>query len=105
MQRIDESTSDKKELLEALRGEYGNVTMSNGITARIQGGLLHFQGFFDGKQDVIEIPKVPSRVPVTFSGDNFSCSSLAEPNSGFVKVPTSAKGKRFIVLATAILNT
>lgn len=105
MRRIDNGTTEKNDFLDALRGDYGNFEQPNGIKGRFQGGLLHFQGIFSGNIDVLEIPRVPSRLPVVFTGDDFSCCVVVEPNAGFVKVPSLARGKRFVILSTAVLNT
>ena len=104
MNVINGTETDKKTLFEALKGQYGTVRMENGIAVLYAGRMVHFSGYFDGKQDVIEIPKLAARVPVIFAGDDFSCMSLAEPNAGFVKVPDAAKQKRFAVIADCVLN-
>lgn len=105
MQKIDSTVKNEKELSDALRGFYGVERLANGIEVLWQGRLLHFSGFFDGTPEVVEIPKLPARVPVLFSGEDFSCVSVAEPNSGFVKVPETARGKKFVVLGDCALNT
>lgn len=104
MQRIDSTTNQQEIFAEALQGEYGSFRMANGILVRKQGQLVFFQGHFDGSQETIEIPKLPIRVPLMFTGDTFGCCVLAEPNAGFVKVPELARGKRFVVFATGLLN-
>lgn len=105
MQVIDSSVTDGKALSNALQGVYGRVTMSNGIECLYQGQFLHFSGYFDGTQEVIEVPKVSVRIPVVFVGDDFSCMSLVEPDAGFVKVPETARRKKFVILADCVLNT
>lgn len=106
MNRIDSTTTDEKTLLEALKGQYGTLRMRNGVFVLFQGRLVHLSGLFDGTQEVIEIPKLPERVPVIFTGDDFSCMSLAEPNAGFVKVPVlvKEKKKKFAIIADCVLN-
>lgn len=98
-------SSDLIDLLEAAKGDYYDFTLGNGIIGIVQGRLLHFNGCFDGTQNVIEIPKINYRIPVLFTGENFSCMSLAEPNAGFVKVPDIAKQKKFVVFSTITLNS
>lgn len=105
MQRITTATKELRELVEALKGEYGMFRMENGIVCRYQGGIVHFEGYFDSGNEVVEIPKVPVRIPVVFVGDDFSCMSVAEADAGFVNVPEMARQKRFAVLATCLLNT
>lgn len=104
MNRIDSTTTDEMTLKEALKGEYGTLRMGNGVSVLFQGRLVHIGGYFDGTQDVIEIPKLPARIPVIFTGDDFACMSLAEPNAGFVNVPDTAKGKKFAIIADCVLN-
>ena len=106
MNRIDGNTKDEKTLIEALKGRYGTLRMSNGVCVLFQGRLVHLSGYFDGTQEVIEIPKLPDRMPVIFTGDDFTCMSLAEPNAGFVGVPELVKEKRkkFAIIADCVLN-
>ena len=104
MNRIDSATKDEKTLIEALKGQYGTLRMSNGVFVLFQGRLVHLSGHFDGTQEVIEIPKLPERMPVMFAGDDFACMSLAEANAGFVKVPEKARNKKFAILADCVLN-
>lgn len=103
MIRIDRSPKDSVEVLDALRGDYGDVSLPNGIRGRFQGGLYHFEGLFDGSQETVEIPRIPHRIVVMFAGDDFACGVLVEPNAGFVAVPESARGKRFAVLSNGML--
>ena len=105
MQTIDSTVKSGKELAEALRGNYGIERMSNGIQVLFQGRFMHFSGFFDGSQTAIEIPKVAAKIPVMFTGEDFSCMAVAEPNAGFVAVPDTAKEKKFVVWADCMLNT
>lgn len=104
MIRIDGNTKDEKTIIEALKGKYGTLRMSNGVCVLFQGRLVHLSGYFDGKQEVIEIPNLPERMPVIFAGDNFTCMSIAEPNAGFVKVPDTARQKKFAIIADCVLN-
>lgn len=94
----------EKALGEALKGKYGTYTMSNGIKVLYQGAMIHYEGAFDGSQNVIEVPVTSSRIAVMFTGDSGSCCSIVEPDNGFVNVPKAMKGNRFFVLATGILN-
>lgn len=104
MNRIDNSNGLNKSLTEALRGEYGTYTMANGIRVLVQGRLVHFEGEFSGNEESVEIPRIPSRFTIIFTGDDYSCSTISEPNAGFVCVPSVARGKRFVILSTGILN-
>lgn len=106
MIRIDSKTTDEKTLIEALKGQYGTLRMSNGVYVLFQGRLVHLSGYFDGKQEVIEVPKLPERFPVIFAGDDFTCMSLVEPNAGFVGVPALVreKQKKFAIIADCVLN-
>jgi len=105
MQTIDSSVKSGKELAEALRGNYGVERMPNGIHVLYQGRFVHFSGFFNGSQSVIEIPKIAVKIPVMFTGEDFSCMAVAEPNAGFIAVPDAAKEKKFVVWADCVLNT
>lgn len=96
--------SDIASLLEALKGAYGSTRLPNGLNVIYQGQFVHFNGIFSGNSDAIQIPSLPVRVAVIFSGDMESCCSIAEPSAGFVKVPAKMKGKRFSVFASCILN-
>ena len=106
MNRIDSTTTDEKTLLESLRGQYGGIRMGSGVFCLCQGRLVHFSGYFDGKQKVIEIPKLPERIPVIFAGEDCACVSVAEPNAGFVNVPEliQQKQKKFAIIADCVLN-
>ena len=104
MIKVDASTEFNKALLDALRGEYGEYRMSNGIRVLHQGRFIHFEGTFGSGEESVEIPRVASRLAVIFTGDGFSCAVITEPNAGFVCVPPLAKGKRFAILSTGILN-
>lgn len=104
MQRIDDTSGLNKSLTEAFRGEYGSFVMQNGIRVLVQGRLVHFEGAFSGDEESVEIPRFPSRFTIIFTGDDYACSTIAEPNAGFVCVPSVARGKRFIILSTGILN-
>lgn len=104
MVNINGNANDPKTLGEALKGDYGYSRLSNGIECYYLGRFVYFEGYFNGSQDVIEIPKIPKRVVVHFAGDSFSCISIAEANAGFVSVPSDAKGKKFVVMANCGLN-
>lgn len=104
MERISDVSKDSRTIVEALKGDYGVERLGNGVEVLYMGRLVHFSGFFDGSQKVIEIPKLASRVPVLFSGDDFSCVAVAEANSGFVNVPEIAWQKKFVITADCVLN-
>ena len=105
MNTIKGTGSDVKTLCEALKGEYGTVDMSNGIRVTKAGRIVQWWGAFDDGAEVVEVPVLPERYPVTFSGDGFSCVAIAEAGNGFLAVPDTAKGKRFVAFATCLLNT
>ena len=104
MQRINRSTTELRDVVNALEGDYDCGRMSNGIAYMFRGKFVHFSGFFDGSQKVVEIPKIPVKAPVMFLGDSFGCVSVVEPNAGFVRVPETALGKKFVVLCDCVLN-
>ena len=104
MKRIDRN-SGLHDVIDALEGNYDCGRMSNGVGYLIRGNFVHFSGFFDGSQKVVEIPKVPAKIPVLFMGDGFGCSTVAEANAGFVKVPEAVNGKKFVILCDCVLNT
>lgn len=104
MKRINRTTSGIRDVVEATEGTWGTERLSNGIVCMRQGSFVHFSGFFDGSQEVIEIPKIQAKIPVMFVGDNFGCASVAEANAGFVRVPEAALGKKFVVLCDCVLN-
>lgn len=105
MNTIKSGIFDEKNIVEALKGEYGTFDLSNGIRVNKSGRMVQYWGTFSNRAEVVEIPVLPERHPVTFSGDNFSCCSIAEANSGKIKVPSIARGKRFVVSAMCILNS
>lgn len=105
MKKINRSTSGMREVLEALEGEYGSYRMSNGIVFMRRGNFIHFSGFFDGTQKVVEIPKIPAKIPVMFLGDSFGCVTVVEANAGFANVPEAARKKKFVVLCDSVINT
>ena len=97
--------AETKDLKEALKGNYGSSRMSNEIEVFYQGRFIYFEGFFNGTQNVVEIPKIPKRCIVHFCGDDFSCIAVAEADAGFVSVPEAARGKKFAVMGNCGLNT
>lgn len=105
MININGTVGDEKKLAEALKGFYGTNRLSNGIEVFYQGRFVFFEGLFDGSQDVIEIPKIPKRCIVHFTGEDFACIAVAEANAGFVKVPDAARQKKFSIMANCGLNT
>lgn len=104
MKRIDRSNQDVRELSEALEGVYESYRMSNGIVFMRRGNFIHFSGFFNGTQEVVEIPKVPAKIPIMFLGDSFGCVAVAEANAGFVNVPETARRKKFVVMCDSVIN-
>ena len=104
MQRINRSTTDIRDVVNALEGDYDCGRMSNGIAYMFRGKFVHFSGFFNGSQEVVEIPKIPAKIPIMFLGDSFGCVAVAEANAGFVKVPEAAQGKKFVVLCDSVIN-
>ena len=104
MRRITKS-SGIQDIAGALEGEYGSYRMSNGIVFMRNGNFVHFSGFFDGSQKVVEIPKVSAKIPIMFLGDSFGCAVVVEAGAGFVEVPETARGKKFVVLCDSVLNT
>lgn len=104
MVNINDGTIGKEDLQEALKGDYGTFTMRNGVVVTKQGRIVNIWGAFGGGAEVVEIPSLPARFPVSFAGDDFSCATIAEVNSGFVKVPSIAAGKRFVIFGTCLLN-
>lgn len=105
MLNINGEIKDQKDVSEALKGYHGYTVLSNGIECVYMGRFVHFEGLFNGSQDVIEIPKIPKRCVVLFCGEDFSCISIAEAKAGFVNVPEQARGKIFSVMANCGLNT
>lgn len=104
MVNISGDMKDERNVAEALKGNYGTTRLSNQVECFYQGRFVYFEGFFDGSQDVIEIPKLPKRCIVHFAGEDFSCIAIAEANAGFVKVPEAAKSKKFAIMANCGLN-
>jgi hypothetical protein len=102
--RINSNTDEKKTVLDALKGEYGTNTQPNGLCVTHSGRLVLLWGAFSKGADAVEIPKIPVRFPVLFSGDDSACSVPVEPNAGFVSVPEAFKTKRFMVMGFALLN-
>ena len=98
------SSSDLAGLIEAVKGTYGTTRLPNGLNVIYQGSFVHFNGFFSGDGDAIQIPTLPVRVAIIFSGDDETCCTIAEPNASFVKIPAKMKGKRFTIFASCILN-
>ena len=105
METIKCTGTSEKALCEALKGEYGTYAMQNGITVTKAGRLVQFWGPFDATAEAVEVPVLPERYPITFSGDDFSCGAVVEAGSGSVPVPALARGKRFFVFANCLLNT
>lgn len=105
MNTIKPYNNDEKTLVEALKGEYGTYDMSNGIRVTKAGRIVQWWGSFTDTAEAVEIPTLPERYPVTFSGDDFSCVSIAEAGSGIMSVPAAARGKRFVVFGTCLLNS
>lgn len=105
MNTIKGTATDQKTLLEALKGDYGTSVAPNGMVVTKAGRIVQYWGAFNDSAEVVEIPVLPERHPVTFTGDDFACCAIAEAGSGFVSVPEAAKGKRFVVFATCLLNT
>lgn len=105
MNTIKGTATDQKTLLEALKGDYGRYVMPNGVVVTKAGRLVHYCGAFGSDAEVVEIPVLPERHPVTFGGDDFSCVAMAEAGNGFISVPEAAKGKRFVIFAICALNT
>ena len=107
MVNINGDTSEEKKLVEALKGNYGSNRLTNGVEVFYMGRFVYFEGYFDGTQKVIEIPKIPKRVIVHFAGDDFDCIAIAEANAGFVSVPALVQEKmeRFAIMANCGLNT
>ena len=106
MIHIDGENKDFKEMSQALKGDYGMNRLSNEIEVFYMGRFVYFEGYFNGSQKVIEIPKIPKRVIVHFSGDDFDCIAIAEANAGFVGVPSfvQEKHKMFAISANCGLN-
>lgn len=104
MIRISTNTDEKRTLLDALRGEYGTSAMSNGITVTKAGRMVLFWGAFPAGTETVEVPKLPVRFPLLFSGDEGACCVPVEPLAGFVGVPATFRKKRFIVSGFALLN-
>ena len=105
MNTIKGTGSDQKTLCEALKGEYGTVDMSNGIRVTKAGRVVQWWGSFGDGTEVVEVPVLPERYPAIFTGDDFSCVAISEAGNGFLEVPEAARGKRFVVFATCLLNT
>ena len=63
MVSINGDMKDEKNLAEALKGKYGTERLSNKVECFYMGRFLYFEGFFDGTQNVIEIPKIP-KIPI-----------------------------------------
>ena len=104
MTRIGITNLDNETLADALRGEYGTYDMSNGIRVTKAGRVVHFWGSFPKGTKALEIPKLPERFPVIFTGDYSSCCKIAEANSIILDVPQSMRGYRFTIFATILLN-
>ena len=107
MININGNIQDEKKLTEALKGNYGTNRLSNGVEVFYMGRFVYFEGYFDGSQNVIEIPELPKRVIVHFAGDGFECIAIAEPKARFVSVPEIVKEKheKFTISAICGLNT
>lgn len=105
MNTIKSYNTDEKTLLEALKGEYGTYDTSNGIRITKAGRIVQWWGTFPETASVVEIPVLPERYPVTFSGDDFSCVAIAEANSRTITVPTFVQGKRFVIFGSCLLNS
>ncbi len=105
MIRIDSNVSSFKPFVEALRGEHGTVEKSNGVKVLMLGRLVLFWGAFGDSAATVEIPPQPVRFPLFFAGDDSAAAIVVEPGKGFAEVPEAVKGKRFIVLGFAELNT
>lgn len=104
MVRVGSNTDEMKTILDALKGEYGTLAMSNGMNVGKAGRLVLLWGAFSAGADAVEIPKIPARFPLLFSGDPGTRVVLAEPGTGFVRVPELFRKVRFVAMGFALLN-
>lgn len=104
MNTINYTSFSKEVLVEALKGDYGTTETDSGITITKVGRLQMIWGAFDGTTGILEVPSLPVRYPLLFSGDDVTAAVVVEPDSGFVDVPDSVKGNRFVVMGFALLR-
>lgn len=104
MKTIKSIGTTLKELVDALRGDYGAYSLSNGVLVVKAGRICLFWGRFAAGTEAVEVPSLPSVFPVFFAGDDFTCVRIADENIGILKVPTAADGKRFVVFGICLLN-
>ena len=105
MNTIDTTTTDEKGLREALKGDYGTYSTSDGIVVTKAGRLAIIWGAFGSDVEVVKIPPFPSRFPVLFSTDGNACGSVIEPMQGQADVPSAIRGNRFTIMGFVLLNT
>lgn len=104
MDTINYANFTKESLESALKGEYGTVTMPNGLTVTKAGRFFALWGSFADSTTIVEVPSMPVRYPLMFCGDAASGAAIVEPDSGFVDVPSSVRGGRFVVMGFALLR-
>lgn len=104
MDTINYANFTKESLESALKGEYGTAMMSNGLTITKAGRFVAVWGCFTDSTEIVEVPALPVRYPLMFCGDSASGAAIVEPDSGFVDVPASVRGGRFIVMGFALLR-
>lgn len=105
MIRVNTNLDDFKTLLDALKGDYGASTASNGVKMLHFGPIALFWGAFDSTAEVVEVPSLPVRYPVLFASEKAAASVVVEERTGFSKVPDEIKGKKFTIMGFALLNT
>lgn len=104
MDTINYANFTKESLESALKGEYGTAMMSNGLTITKAGRFYALWGSFTDSTTIVEVPALPVRYPLMFCGDSASGAAIVEPDSGFVDVPASVRGGRFVIMGFALLN-
>lgn len=104
MNTINYTSYSQETLVEALKGDYGTVELPNGVTLTKAGRFHAVWGAVSGDVSVLEVPSLPVRYPLLFSGDSATASVVVEPNKGFVDVPQSVRGSRFVVMGFALLK-
>lgn len=104
---ISNTTSTLHEFRQALKGDWGSGTFSNGVQWVKAGRMVAFNGIFTAPRDTIEIPLLAARTPVYFAGTEGTCyAAVAEPFNGYVRVPSKVKKMAsFTMMGMGLLNS
>ena len=105
MNTINYTSFSREALIEALKGDYGVSMMDNGLTILKAGRFTAVFGAFGENVSIVQVPSLPERYPLLFCGDSATGAVIVEPENGFVSVPASVIGQRFVIMGFALLNS